>query len=85
MTAERDHGVTVRPGELFACYMRGWHAGAGMRAMDPKFAEHKTRPDLKAEYERGYGDGRAAGGAASAEASARLGYTPTVLRLADSG
>lgn len=85
MTAERDQGVTVRPGEIFMSYMRGWHAGAGMKAMDPRFAEHPTRPDIKAEYERGYSDGQAAGRAASAEASARIGYTPTVLRTADSG
>lgn len=62
-------------------YMRGWFAGAGRKAIDPKFAEHKTRPDIKAEYERGYSEGQAAGRAASAAASARLGYTPSVLRV----
>jgi hypothetical protein len=71
----------VRPGELFMSYMLGWFAGAGRKAIDPKFAEHKTRPDIKTEYERGYGEGQAAGRAASAAASARLGYTPTVLRI----
>lgn len=84
MTAERDQGVTVpeaRPGELFMSYMRGWFAGAGRKAIDPKFSEHKTRPDIKAEYERGYRDGQAAGRAASAAASERIGYTPSVLRI----
>jgi hypothetical protein len=73
---------SVRPGELYLTYMRGWYAGAGRKAIDPKFAEHKTRSDLKEEYERGYSDGQAAGRAASVAASDRHGYTPTVLRLA---
>lgn len=70
--------------ESFHSYMRGWRAGAGIKPLDPRFTEHKTRPDLKAEYERGYEDGQGAGRAAADAAAVRIGYAPTVLRLAES-
>ena len=79
MSARVDRG----PHERFMAYMKGWYAGAGRKPIDAKFSEHKTRPDLKEEYERGYSDGQAKGRAAAAKAAKRLGYTPTVLRVAD--
>jgi hypothetical protein len=47
---------------------------------DPQFTEHKTRPDLTAEYERGYTEGRKNYNANMDAAMKRIGYAPNVLR-----
>jgi hypothetical protein len=74
--------MSNEPRERFMSYYKGWRDGAGIKSKDALFTEGAARPDLKAEYERGYADGRRANGAASKRAAKRLGYTPTVLRLA---
>lgn len=66
--------------ELFQSYFRGWRDGASCHSMDKKFIDHPTRPDLKAEYEKGYMDGGNARKKDMAEASERLGYEPCILR-----
>jgi hypothetical protein len=47
-------------GELFISYSRGWRDGACSRPKRPEFVEHKTRPDLRDAYLRGYDVGHAA-------------------------
>jgi hypothetical protein len=69
-------------GTLYATYMRGWAAGATSKAMDPLFTQHADQ-DIRDEYAKGYGDGRADRSTASQVASARSGYTPRILRIAD--
>ncbi len=66
--------------ELYMSYMRGWRDGACSKAMNPKFTEHKTRPDLKEVYEEAYQHGRLARGRAFTYASDRFDYVPNVLR-----
>jgi hypothetical protein len=66
---------------LFHSYRKGWTAGARIGPLDPKFTEHDNA-DIKAEYERGYKDGRIANRDALQAASDRTGYKPSVLRLA---
>jgi len=69
--------------ESYHSYMRGWQAGAGSRPMDPKFAEHPTRPDLKWEYESGYKDGQDARARVGVATATRLQYVPSILRTQD--
>lgn len=59
VAAERDQGVTKynsqgAAGELFVSYSRGWRDGACSLAKRPQFAEHATRPDIRAAYLKGY-------------------------------
>ena len=66
--------------ERFHSYMRGWEHGAVRRSMDKAFTEHATRPDLTAEYKRGYTSGTTARRAASSRTAARTDYRPNILR-----
>lgn len=66
--------------ELFHSYRKGWQDAASSKAKDPKFTEHKTRPDLTEQYNRGYVEGRRAFSAAMDVAMKRTGYVPSVLR-----
>lgn len=61
-------------------YMRGWKHGAGVKAMDPTFTGHSDVA-LRAAYEKGYTEARAAYNAAGARASELYGYEPSILRL----
>ena len=74
--------MSVRAGELWDTFMRGWTHGAGMRPLDPKFTQH-TRIEICEAYAKGYEDGRASRNSAAQTAAQRFGYTPTVLRLQD--
>jgi hypothetical protein len=67
--------------EIYWSYRRGWRDGAGTRPLDEKFTKHKTREDLKAEYELGYTDGKAALDAAMGAACERIGHEPEILRV----
>lgn len=77
-TAEENNAANC-----WQAYMKGWKAGAGVKAMDPMVAHH---PDngLRAAYNQGYADGRKAFNDAGAHATELFGYTPSVLRLAES-
>lgn len=64
-------------------YMKGWKAGAGVKAMDPMIEQHPDN-DLRKAYSLGYADGRIAHNNAGTRATELFGYTPSVLRLAES-
>jgi hypothetical protein len=66
--------------ELYHSEFRGWRDGAGIRAMDPKFTEHPTRPDLKAAYELGYRRGTEDRREMSKTIASKYSYEPTILR-----
>jgi hypothetical protein len=76
-----DPNEDPRPGTLFHSYRKGWICGARFGALDPKFTEHEDAT-IKAEYERGWEDGRIANRDAMQAASERMGYKPSVIRLA---
>ena len=67
------------PADLYLNYMFGFHAGAGVKTIDPKRANHAEATMRKA-YNDGWLDGRKAGRKASKMASKRYRYTPSVLR-----
>ena len=64
-----------RPGARYHGYMKGWHDGAGVKAIRPELAND-------ADYLEGYRDGRLAGREAARVAGERLGYKPLVLKAA---
>ena len=67
--------------EKFHSYRHGWTDGAkGQFWKRKEFSEHPTRPDLAAEYIKGYEDGETIRRAALAAAAARVGYEPSPLR-----
>lgn len=66
--------------EVFHSYRKGWRDGACARPPDPKFVEHKTRPDLKEQYKRGHYDGYVAYKLAMNTEMNRTGYKPSILR-----
>jgi len=66
--------------ELFHSYRHGWQDASASRMPDIKFTEHATRPDLTAEYQRGYQEGRENYTKNMATAMLRIGYSPNVLR-----
>lgn len=77
----KDEGLAF---DLFQSYRRGWKDGAVRKwPPDPRFVEHGTRPDMKAEYERGFADGTAANIKALGKAMKRLGYDADPLRAGD--
>jgi len=59
----------MKPGQLFHSYMRGWHAGAGCKQIT-----QEATPEQRAEYDRGWRDGRTAAREAGKGAGERLGY-----------
>lgn len=63
-------------------WCRGWRDGAGMR---PMREDHATHPTLGATYNEAYASGRKAAQDMAAAAAARFGYTPSILRTADTG
>lgn len=68
------------PSERFQIYMRGWRAGAGVKPIDPVAEGH---PTLGLDYIKGYDEGIKVRREASVAAAARYGYTPSILRLAE--
>lgn len=66
--------------EVFQSYRKGWRDGACARPQDPKFIQHKTRPDLKDQYLRGHYDGYVAYKLAMNAEMDRTGYKPSILR-----
>jgi hypothetical protein len=69
----------------YQSYMRGWKNGACVNAMDPTFTTRDAADLMRIEYEAGYTAGRAARNVAAIMATARTGYEPSVLRLANEG
>ena len=65
---------------MFHSYRKGWQDAASSKAKDPKFVEHKTRPDLTEQYNRGYVEGRRVFTEAMNLERTRVGYVPNVLR-----
>lgn len=63
------------PRERYVLYRRGFRAGAGIRPIESEAEGIEA-------YDRGYDDGVAALGKASARYAKRVGYVPEVLRLA---
>jgi hypothetical protein len=76
-----DPNEDPKPGSLFHSYRKGWIAGAQFGPLDPKFTEHDDA-SIKTEYSRGWTDDRLAHREALQAAIDRLGYKPSVLRLA---
>jgi hypothetical protein len=70
------------PANAYHAYMRGWSAGASMKAMDPAFTKH-SQAYMRENYEAGYKDGRVARSAASESASETTGYKPSILRVCE--
>lgn len=66
--------------ELFHSYRHGWQDASASRMPDITFTEHATRPDLTAEYQRGYKEGRENYTQNMSAAMLRIGYSPNVLR-----
>lgn len=60
-------------------WCRGWRDGAGMRAMRE---DHLVHPTLGTTYSEAYAAGQAAARVMAEQASARFGYTPSILRTA---
>lgn len=78
---DADNGASRTPEQIeaanrFHSYMRGWQDGAAMRSKREEFRAHR----LEEIYERGYGDGVAAFGMASASAGAAYEHRPSILR-----
>lgn len=69
--------------ERYWSYRRGWIDGAAGKAWRREFIEHPTRPDLTAEYRRGYADGHETKCRVMQDAANRLGHTPSILRVCD--
>ena len=63
-----------------ASYMCGWVDGAKVTAMRSEFDTHANE-QIRAAYNRGYSDGRAARRLASKHATQLYGYEPQILRL----
>lgn len=63
----------------YHAYMQGFRDGAGISAMEPSFTQH-SKPYMKTAYEDGYNDGCRERQKASAVASVRYNYTPSILR-----
>jgi hypothetical protein len=61
-------------------WCRGWRDGAGTRAMRP---DHVAHPTLGTTYNEAYAAGQEAARVMAVDASNRFGYTPSVLRTAD--
>lgn len=66
----------------FHSFMKGWRAGAGSKAMDPKFTEHDNKLIVDA-YNAGYKRGRVDMNIAAQSAAEAYGYTISYLRLMD--
>lgn len=73
----------ARAFELFHSYRHGWQDASASRMPDIKFIEHATRPDLTAEYQRGYREGREDYTKHMAAAMLRIGYSPNLLRSSE--
>jgi hypothetical protein len=71
--------------ERYRSFKRGWLDGAYGKNMDLRFVEHKTRFDLKREYEAGYAEGRLCFAGAMDECAKRLGHDQqsSILRSSD--
>lgn len=74
-------GVTAR--DLYMNYMFGFFAAAGCKAIDSKRSEH-TIPDMRWAYSEGFEVGKAFQTLARRQASAKYGYTESIIRLAES-
>lgn len=77
---EASEDTHVSAYELFHSYRRGWQDASSSKEKDPKFVEHKTRPDLTVQYNRGYAAGRHAFNEAMGLEMKRVGYDPSPLR-----
>lgn len=73
----------VEAANLYQSYMKGWRDGAAFKSLDENFRKHENA-SLREAYGRGYSDGRVAMNSASHSASERYGYSPTILRTAES-
>lgn len=73
----------IEAANTYHSFMRGWAAGAGGNAMDPRFTAKPEGDALRAAYEQGYASGRVARAGASKQASKSSGYTPSILRTQD--
>ena len=63
--------------------MFGFFAAAGCKAIDPKRSEHPIQ-DMRWAYSEGFEVGKAFQTLARKQASAKYGYTESILRLAES-
>ena len=59
---------------------RGWTAGAGGRAMDPKFTEHSDK-EFQTIYNEAYTEGRKVRGAYAVESAKKYDVSLSPLRL----
>ncbi|MDE2426744.1 MAG: hypothetical protein KGO96_12655 [Elusimicrobia bacterium] len=80
MPTKKQPATTNR--DLFMAYMRGWHCGAGIRPLDPKFTEHPNER-IKEEYLNGWAVGRMVARDAAREAERLYGYSQSIIRLCD--
>lgn len=69
----------VEAGNLYHARVRGWKHGACARRRDPRFVKHE-REEMRAAYEAGYTDARAARTIALRSYAAATGYQPNILR-----
>ncbi len=81
MTETDDKYPPARRGTLYHTYRRGWIAGAGGKALDPRFTEHEDG-EIGEVYVSAYQDGVEARGRAMQHAGMTFGYKPSILRLA---
>lgn len=69
------------PFELHHTYMRGWSAGAAVKAIDPVFSKHDNKT-ISDQYLKGYDEGRKARQSAAEKMCKITGYVPNILRTA---
>lgn len=70
-------------GDQFMAYMKGFYCGAGIKFIDDRLAKHADEL-IKSAYLDGWADGRVAAKEAASRAEKRYGYSPSILRAADS-
>ena len=63
---------------LYYAFMRGAHAGAGVKEIDPVYSDH-ANTEIRTAYNDGWSAGRDAMKVLSETASKKYGYEPHVL------